>query len=391
MAGSHKIFYAGAPIGSLSSLAKTLGFTEHRIAKIASNIGGYYTIFDKQVKGKLRTLAEPVPELKILQKRIISRIFCHLEFPKYLHGGIKAEDPRDFYSNALSHCNAEVAITVDIKSFFPSISKDLVETVFLRLFEYPPIVAKVLSQLTTLDGSLPQGSPTSSYISNLVMWEKEYKIASKFESQGFVYTRLIDDMTVSCTKKLSNQRITKITKDIVDMVRAYGFKPHPTKTNIYSRCDPENLMIVTGLWLNRGIPKLEKYKRKEISDKVIEVKKMSMHGEGTYEKSYHDNFNSVSGKVALLERLNHARAGRLRKILDEVPPTFDLAEMGKINKLVRKFGNKAHDREKVGYLKNFYKLQHAVAIVKRTNPILAKKLQEILNKKRPTKNLREFL
>jgi hypothetical protein len=389
MAGSHKIFYVGAPIGSVCALAQTLNVTEKRLTSLIGRGEKNYLIFDKLVKGKNRELSEPNLELKVLLKRILNRIFCHFRFPCYLHGGIKASTPRDFYSNADAHSEAHVAVMVDIKSFFPSITVELVEKTFMLLCKFPPAVAKALAQLTTLNGRLPQGSPTSSVISNLVMFEEEYKLACSFEGQGFVYTRLIDDITISSQKAVSEVRLTKIINRVSKMVTSYGFHLHPKKTQVRSKSNPENLMLITGLWVNRGTPKLEPEKRVAIASEVIKLRRKAL-AEGRFADDYHQEYLSVSGKVALLLRLKHKRAVRLRLLLDDIQPIYDDRGVAKISNLVEKYCRRAKDAGTIGYIKKYYKLQHRIAVVKRTHVQVAARLQKTLNKKRPSKTLRSF-
>ncbi|NHQ85268.1 RNA-directed DNA polymerase [Iodobacter sp. HSC-16F04] len=390
MASKHKIYYDGLPIGSIKTLAKTLSCTEARLIKISTDPSFFYTTFLKTVKNKNRELSEPNPELKLIQKRIVSRIFNHIKFPHYLHGGIKALDPRDFHSNAKAHSGAETAITLDIKNFFPSIKADQVENLFLHLFKFPPNVSSVMSKLTTLNNCIPQGAPTSSYISNLILTEKEYRIAAKLESQGFIYTRLIDDITISSKKELPEKKITQIITNIAGMLTHYNFELHPEKVHIYSRSNPEKLMVITGLWLNRGMPRIEKSRRLQISNDVIAIAKLATSSTGTSDASYHEKFNAASGKVALLQRFKHTEARRLRAILNEIQPTYNDYDKCKINKLAFRFLNKKTSKETIGYLKKFYQFQYRASIIKRTDPALAKRIQEKLNLNRPTSTKKAF-
>lgn len=389
MAGSHKIYYSGAPIGSVAVLAKTLDVSEDRLLSIVNRIDRYYISFDKVVKGKTRSLSEPVLLLKTLQKRILNRIFCHIKFPHYLHGGIKATNPRDFHSNASAHLGAEVAITLDIKSFFPTVAVDLVENSFLRLLKFPIEVATVLAKLTTLNNQLPQGAPTSSCISNIILFEREYKIAANLEAQGFLYTRLIDDITISSKKSVSGERVTKVIDVIAKMLGHYGLKIHPDKTHVRSRRNPQDLMTITGLWINRGSPKLDRKRCADISAEVIQLKRDALR-DGVHEKKYHDRYSSTAGKVALLQRLQHSRAVRLKLILDTIIPTYNNADVAKVVNLVGKFCKNKRDTKSIGYLKKFYQLQHAISIVKRTHIPTALELQGLLNTRRPDKRMSDF-
>lgn len=388
MARDHKIFYDAPPIGSVSVLAKMLDLSEPRITKIANAGEDYYIVFTKSVKGKTRELAEPKPDLKILQKRIISRIFCNLRFPRYLHGGIKASTPRDFLSNAKEHAGAETAITLDIKSYYPSITYEQVFHSFQHLFDFPVCVATILTKLTTLNGSLPQGSPTSSYIANFVIWEREYKLAAKLEHQGYVYSRLIDDITVSSSKPISPEKSTRIVTEIIGMLKSYNFVAHPDKTNVYSRSNPEKLMVVTGLWLNRGAPRLAASKRNQISKEAADI--VTAAGTDRTSEKFHENYARTSGKVALLQRLKHVEASRLRVLLDNVTPIYDDVQVLKVRKLVEMFCKKSPNHSNLGYLKRFYKMQYYTSIIRKTHPKLATTLQALLNKRRPKTIMREL-
>lgn len=368
-------------------LATTLSTPVGQLKAIANRIDKHYLEFTKPVKGKDRDLSEPYFSLKLIQKRILYRIFSNIKFPDYLHGGIKSEEPRDFFSNASAHSSAQVAIMMDIKSFFPSISFDLVKTTIQRFFKFPPEVADLLAKLTTFKGSLPQGAPTSSIISNIVLFEEEYKLVSSLEGQGFVYSRLIDDITISSKSLISNERVTKIITRVTKMINSYGLDVHPDKTKIRSRSNPENLMIITGLWINRGVPRVQRAKRIEISKEVIDLKKRALK-EGTTPQNYHKDYSSISGKVALLERFNHARAKRLRGILSEIRPVYEQREIGIIKNLVERFVKRKRDPDRLGYIRRFYELQNCVAIIKRTHAPTAKKLQTLLNSRRPTTTMR---
>ena len=387
---THKIHYSAAPIGSIENLAKALDFTPLFLRKVAADPTKFYTIFQKTVKQKQRTLCEPLPVLKILQKRIISRIFCHIEFPNYLHGGIKTEEGRDFVSNASAHAKCETALTLDIRNFFPSITIEHVEHVFKNLFNFPPDVSILLAKITTLKGAVPQGAPTSSYIANLVMWEKEYKLVAKLQGRGLIYSRLIDDMTISSVKRIPEKIVTRVVDEVASMLATYSFSLHPEKKNIFSRSDPKNLMMITGLWMNRGDPRLLKQKRGEIAQNVATVEQQAKQVNAVYDMRYHKIHSAASGRVALLQRLGHSRALRLRKILQKNEPKFDVDECNKIKILVKKFCAKKMDSTKLNFLENFYRYQYKISIVKRTDPKLAKELQVMLNKKRPKTTMRDL-
>lgn len=203
-----KPFYEQNPIGSLQSLAYTLNTPLVTLKDIAKNVVHSYHEFEIPVKKKdgsvkLRKIKEPKFLLKKIQKRINAQILSKVNFPNYLHGGIRK---RDYFSNAESHVKSETVISLDIENFYPNIDRNHVLSIFKYLLKFEEKVSAMLADLVTFEGKLPQGAVTSSYIANLIFYEKEYKIVSGFRQQGLIYTRLLDDITVSSQKKLTDEK-----------------------------------------------------------------------------------------------------------------------------------------------------------------------------------------
>src|SRR5207237_495069 len=57
--------------------------------------------------------------------------------------------------------------------------------------------ARLLTLLTTLDGGLPQGAPTSPGLSNFVNRELDARLAARAAVAGARYTRYCDDLAFS--------------------------------------------------------------------------------------------------------------------------------------------------------------------------------------------------
>ena len=73
---------------------------------------------------------------------------------------------------------------------------DVYNRCFLEEY-FPRGVRILLTYLCTYNEFLPQGAPTSSYISNLVMRDFDEEIGSFCEKNNISYTRYSDDMTFS--------------------------------------------------------------------------------------------------------------------------------------------------------------------------------------------------
>jgi RNA-directed DNA polymerase len=187
---------------------------------------------DKKGKPKSRTLNPSHNRLKVIQKRIQKNILLDLHLPDYAYGAVKGRDNVD---NANAHKGKKFKFTTDLRNFFPSISHSRVFKMF-RSYNFSPEVSRLLTQLTTYKGRLPQGSPSSSTIANLVFVKTGKNLDSFAKEQSITFTSFIDDLTFS-----SPYDFKSMTDEILEMVKKDGFKISHNKTN-YSRSP-----LVTGI------------------------------------------------------------------------------------------------------------------------------------------------
>ncbi|WP_462276700.1 reverse transcriptase family protein [Ferruginibacter sp.] len=191
-------------IKSLPNLYSFLKVPENDLRCIISNLSGHYT-FVKQPKTKFgdfqrdhfgnikyRDLLVPDHSLKVLQNRI--RLLLDTIFlPGYMYGSVKGKNN---IQNAKEHLNKQYFFSVDLKKFFPNISHHQVNTMFCSN-GFSHTVARILTQLTTFKGSLPQGASTSPVIANLVFKETSNKLNVLSKENGLVFTTFLDDLTFS--------------------------------------------------------------------------------------------------------------------------------------------------------------------------------------------------
>lgn len=350
--------FNGTSISSLESLSSMLGIDKPRLEWIIKTIPKSYKTFPIKTgrKKKERSISEPKKALKAIQKKINKEIFENVTYPSYLHGGLKE---KDYISNATSHTKKKTIICMDIQDFYPSISKRDVHQIFQYLMHFSPEVSSALTELVTLDGKVPQGACCSSYIANLIFFNKEFNIVNKLSRKGLSYTRLLDDITVSSDTDLSDAEKTEIIQLVTGMAKSYRLSINKNKTSIEHSKDSNANLHVTGLWVKHGIPKLTKEDRRYIRYLVFICKKD--YDVKKDDPTYHELWNKCSGKVAQMERLGHSQAKELRQTLSEILPIYDefrikkcimfakryiktfsppLSEeqISKVNKLIYKFG-----------------------------------------------------
>lgn len=236
------------------------------IYSITNNIESNYSIY-KILKnnGKYRTIYEPNSLLKHIQRRILTNILNNKSISKYAkayHKGISLLD------NALPHVNKNLILKLDIKNFFENISFIDIYNSCFSIEYFPKSVGMVLTYLCTYEDHLTQGSPTSAYISNLVMKDFDETIGSWCEFNQIVYTRYSDDMTFS-----GNFNPSDIINKVRKMLCKLGLQLNDEKIRVINRSSNQN---VTGIVVNEKAQVSSKY-RKEIRKEIYYINKFGLY------------------------------------------------------------------------------------------------------------------
>ncbi len=170
---------------------------------------------------KRRTFRNPSTFLKFVQKRIKRNVLDKFKFPDCVHGGIKGKSN---ITNAKQHQGKKYIFETDLNDFFPNISMHKVYDAFLSL-GYSTHISHWLTTLTTKNNELPQGSPTSTALANLVFVLTDYSLMKICKQHQITYTRYVDDLTFS-----SHSDFGKVVQDILEVVIENGFKISRRKT-----------------------------------------------------------------------------------------------------------------------------------------------------------------
>ena len=149
----------------------------------------------------------------------------------------------------------------DLHNFFGSTTLDFIIQQFSMIYPFSEVVAlphgkealETALSLAMLDGGLPQGTPISPLITNIMMIPVDFKLANtlrEFDDSGtgnkqrFVYTRYADDFQISSRY---NFRFRSVEKLIEDTLREFNapFTINKTKTRYGSRAGKNfNLGVV---------------------------------------------------------------------------------------------------------------------------------------------------
>lgn len=160
-----------------------------------------------------------------------------------------------------------------------------------------------------------------------------------FHRINLTYTRLIDDITVSSSSKLSTQRRSWVVNKIRGMVSGKGFRLHKGKLSVRDTGSAGAKVYVTGLWIDRGHPRLSPDFCNRVRSMVYRCKKGYESGHQN-EPDFHSSHNTASGRVALMTRLGHGDGHKYRATLKANQPEYGPKTANKLAKFCYRFSEK---------------------------------------------------
>lgn len=287
--------------------ARLLGFKNSRyINYLLYSVGVdnlYETFSIPKKNGNVRVINSPKPKLKFLQKKLASLLWeCYLDtlkskskekdfkIPMLSHA---FEKNKSIITNAQVHRNKKYILNIDLKNFFDSFHFGRVRGFFIkdREFGVSPEIATVIAQIACYQGRLPQGSPSSPIITNLITRILDYRIVKIAKKYRFTYTRYADDMTFSTNRELNSNKL-RATKELENflaelerLIISSGFEINPKKTRLSNNMQRQE---VTGLVVNKKI----NVKREYI--KNTRAMAFQLYKDGKFE---------IDGKQGTLEQL----------------------------------------------------------------------------------------
>ena len=248
------------PILNIVNLCSMLSEVEFSFRNLIKNIpSSYREIYITKPDGTKRRLDTPDKNLKGLQRKVLDFYLNRISLPKYVYGIGKK---KTIIENANVHLNSNELLTIDIKSFFPNIHYKRVEALFTDI-GCENEVAKVLTQITTLNYSLPQGAPTSPYIASVVLSNLDIRIFKLCKAMRLTYTRYFDDIFIS-----GHFISQELKLDFLKIIEEEGYDYKVEKIHHYKKGEKK---YMTGLVIQDK--KLSIDNMKEISEYLKKIKK----------------------------------------------------------------------------------------------------------------------
>ena len=246
-------------IRSLDHLSLLLGTSPSKLTFILYKIpeASKYRVFEIEKKnGEKRTISSPIKPLKKIQVKLCQLIKDDYERKSCSHG---FEKEHSFITNAKAHHKSQVLINIDLKSFFESINFGRVRGLFLsHPFSCSKEIATILAQITCYRNSLPQGACTSPIIANMIAKRLDSSLMYLAKKTSSRYTRYVDDITISTTKKSLAKSIVEdfvaipnkeilLGHELKKIIKNEGFELNNKKTRVQDRSVRQE---VTGVVIN---------------------------------------------------------------------------------------------------------------------------------------------
>lgn len=267
----------------------------------------YKRILIPKKRGGSRELSIPHNSLKYIQRWILDNILNKINVSEYAKG---FEKNNSIVDNAAIHLGQECIINMDLKDFFPSIGVERIFKIFYY-YGYTKEVSFILAKLCTYRGILPQGSPASPKISNIVCLKLDKRLALLCQKYEANYSRYADDITISGKKG-----VKKITSIVEKIICDEGFNLNKKKTRISYK---HNRQEVTGLNLNSGKVTVSKNYKRTLMQEIYYCQKYGVEEHLKHikcDKAFYKEH--LYGKAFFINMVESEKASRILDELDKI-------------------------------------------------------------------------
>lgn len=248
----------------------------------------------KDQKKYSSTLKIKIPRAKIKQQ------------PSLSHGFVRH---RSIITNAMMHLGQKNVLNIDLENFFDSFNFGRVRGFFIknRNFKLDPAIATVIAQIACYDNKLPQGSPCSPVITNLITHSLDIRLASLATKYSCTYTRYADDITFSTRKSVFPPQIMNDDGDIYIAgkkltweIEHAGFCINENKTRIQYK---DSRQDVTGLVVNKK-PNVKKEYWRTVRAQCNSLFKSGIFLKIEDGKFVNGNVNELEGQLNFIDQID---------------------------------------------------------------------------------------
>lgn len=180
----------------------------------------YTTFTIPKRTGGIREIKAPDRFLKLVQRYLNIALQCLYTPPEYVTGFVAG---RSVIDNARFHTQKKYVYNIDLKDYFPSITFGRVYAVLTTLnhFGLNKEVARVIANIASDNGVLPQGAPTSPTLSNFVCIRLDRRLKWLAVQNKLSYSRYADDITFSSNENFLSE---EFRDELIAIIESEGFE-----------------------------------------------------------------------------------------------------------------------------------------------------------------------
>jgi len=157
---------------------------------------------------KYREIYKPDRELKFILKKINRKYLSKFDFPPFVHCGPRG---KSIVTAAQGHTEFSHHVSLDIESFFDRVTKKVTEETLIKIGVNKNIV-ELISGIAIEDNRIPQGFPTSSSLSALVVSFVLQDFCLHFNKGEIIFSLYADDILISS----NNESLLKLAEKFID-------------------------------------------------------------------------------------------------------------------------------------------------------------------------------
>ena len=299
-------------------LAQHMGISVGELRLLAfsrknSKISHYQKFVIPKRSGGERTISAPMPKLKNAQHWILESVLNKVPLHEAAQGCVKN---RSIKSNASQHLHKDVLVNQDLENFFPSITYSRIKGMFRTLgysHNVSTIMALICSEPDTkqvnvygetyhaqrTERFLPQGSPCSPAITNIMCRKLDARLHGLGHKFGFSYTRYVDDISFSATGEAVKD-LNKVLLYSKKIIISEGFKLNDKKLRVMRKGVSQH---VTGLLVNDK-PNVNKKTFKRFRALLFQIEKDGIEGKNWKGKTGEAMLASLHGYANFVHQIN---------------------------------------------------------------------------------------
>ena len=246
-------------------------------------------------------------DLKYIQRWILDNILNKIHVSDYANGFVKN---RSILTNAQNHINSECVVNIDLKDFFPTVKFEQVFRIF-KYYGYTKEVSYTLSKLCTYRGILPQGSPASPAITNIICLKLDKRLSALGQKYEATFSRYADDITFSGKKA-----IVHLLPYAINIIRDEGFAVNLDKTHTSFKHQRQE---VTGLIVNGDKVHVSQKFKKRFRQEIYYCKKYGVQSHLKHINDHHAFYKEhMYGQAYFINMVEPSLGQELLRLLDSI-------------------------------------------------------------------------